>query len=184
MSKTAQLFDDESRGATVSDDGLYRYDLWRRWDDGPLLGWVMCNPSTGDADQDDRTVRRCCGFARREGFAGIVIRNLYAYRTPYPSDLEAAARSGVDVVGPANDGWLQDLAGPAARFRVPKVVAAWGAMSSLRAANPNARELFALRTLRGRLHRLTAAEGMNPGPLAPHPLYLPADTPLSPTGLP
>jgi len=75
------------RSAVLSDCGTYRYSLTRRWSPGPLLGWVMLNPSRADALVDDPTIRRCVGFARRWGFAGIVVRNLYALRATDPREL-------------------------------------------------------------------------------------------------
>jgi len=59
--------------AVLSDCGTYRYVLTRRWAEGPVLGWVMLNPSRADAGRDDATVRRCMGFVRSWGFAGIIV---------------------------------------------------------------------------------------------------------------
>ena len=39
---------------------------------------------------DDPTIRRCMGFAKREGCGGIIVINQYALRTPNPQDLYAA----------------------------------------------------------------------------------------------
>lgn len=50
-------------------------------------GFVMLNPSTADADQDDPTIRRCRDFATREGFARLTIANLYPYRATKPQDM-------------------------------------------------------------------------------------------------
>jgi len=73
-------------GAIVSDDGLYRYRLWRRWDaECPTMVWIMLNPSTADAEVDDPTIRRCIGFARREHCGGIEVVNLYALRATNPA---------------------------------------------------------------------------------------------------
>lgn len=119
------LFDDGSRGATLSDDGRYRYDLWRRWADGPLMGWIMLNPSTGDAESDDHTIRKCIGFAQRAGASGIHIVNLFAFRTSKPAELAAADRAGIDVVGPANHHFLAGAAQDV--FATRPLVAAWGA---------------------------------------------------------
>jgi hypothetical protein len=105
--------------ATFGSDGRYRYLLTRRWRaPGPSLGFVMLNPSTADDVKNDATIRRCVGFAKGWGYAGITVANLYAYRATRPSDLRAARRAGIDIVGPGNVATLQTL---------PRdVVVAWG----------------------------------------------------------
>ena len=63
-----ELTDEQRSGAIISACGQYRYHLWRRWDELlPTMVWVMLNPSTADATEDDPTIRRCIGFAKREG---------------------------------------------------------------------------------------------------------------------
>lgn len=42
--------------AEISADEQYRYELGRRWAAGPLLGWVMLNPSRADKRFNDQTV--------------------------------------------------------------------------------------------------------------------------------
>ena len=54
--------------AAISDCGTYRYSLTREWAEGPRLLFVMLNPSTADAEADDPTIRKCIGYAQREGF--------------------------------------------------------------------------------------------------------------------
>ena len=106
-------------GAVFSRDGRYRYRLWRRWKRSlPVVAFVMLNPSTADAQRDDPTIRRCIGFARRWGYGGIEVVNLFALRATQPRALQLAA----DPVGPRN---AEHLA-RAAR-RAAAVVAAWGA---------------------------------------------------------
>lgn len=118
------------RAATLSDEGhppLYRYDLSRRWaDTGEDLSFIMLNPSTADALVDDTTIRKCVGFARRLGYVGILVVNLYAYRATDPRELAAARRRGVDVVGPENDDRLRRVL-TVATSKGDGVVAAWGA---------------------------------------------------------
>lgn len=119
------LFDDDGRmvkSADVSDDGRYRWTLSRTWDRTlPRLGWVMCNPSTADAHFDDPTVRRCIGFARRDGYGGIDVVNLFAWRTAHVYELIDADRRGDDIVGEPKNRW------PTRNLHVHRVVAAWGA---------------------------------------------------------
>jgi len=84
---------------------------------------VMLNPSTADAERDDPTIRRCIALAVREGFGGVEILNLFAFRATVPADLKAAA----DPVGPDNDRHLRDLFA-----RHGTIVAAWGMHGMLR----------------------------------------------------
>ena len=86
--------------AVISDDGIYRYLLTRRWAwGGRTLVVIGLNPSTADADQDDPTIRRCVAFAKREQCGGLVMLNLYGLRSRAP----AALRTHPDPVGPEND---------------------------------------------------------------------------------
>lgn len=108
-----------ARSAIVSHCGKYRYVLTRTWGPQPPLVFVMLNPSIADANTDDQTVRKCIGFAKREKCGGIVIVNLYAWRSTDPAGLKKTS----DPVGPDNDGMIRSvLAGPC-----EKVVVAWGA---------------------------------------------------------
>src|SRR5690606_19643797 len=112
-----------AKGAVLSPDGRYRYQLWRTWDGAKAaLGWVMLNPSTADASDDDPTIRRCISRAKAEGYGGILVCNLYAYRTPSPAVMWDAERKGIDIVGPENDSYLKAM-----WVDCDVVVAAWGA---------------------------------------------------------
>jgi hypothetical protein len=82
------MTDADRSGAIISDCGQYRYHLWRRWDETlPTMVWVMLNPSTADASKNDPTIRRCIGFAKREGCGGISVRNVFALRATDPRKL-------------------------------------------------------------------------------------------------
>lgn len=138
-------------------EGRYRYLLWRRWADADSLLFIMLNPSTADAAQDDPTIRRCIGFARAWGFGGVEVVNLFAWRATLPRDL-ARARA---PVGPHNDRAIVEAA---ARSRA--VIAAWGVHGALRGREAEVARLLASTRLRclG-----TTIEG------APrHPLYVAA----------
>ena len=114
--------------ASLSDDGLYRYTLTRLWtpDDPalrtPSLAWVMLNPSTADAKVNDATIRVCMGRARRLGYSGITVVNLYAFRATQPSTLWHAA----DPVGPLNDWSLRLTLDCAKAGDYGAVVCGWG----------------------------------------------------------
>src|SRR5258708_25884820 len=90
--------DGVEKGAVLSDDLVYRYELTRRWDSRPMVTWVMLNPSIADAEVDDLTVTKCCGFTQRWGWGGIRVVNLFALRATNPKELH----DHPDPVGPKN----------------------------------------------------------------------------------
>jgi hypothetical protein len=70
------------RDAIFSEDGTRRYRLTRSFE-LPLgqksrgnLGWAMLNPSKAGKVDDDPTIRKCVGFAKRWGFSEITVVNL------------------------------------------------------------------------------------------------------------
>jgi hypothetical protein len=159
------LFPPPAGGAVISADGVYRYELTRRWDETlPVLPWVCLNPSTADADVGDPSVRRMCGFARREGCGGIRLLNEYGLRTPNPYELLTV----LDPVGPDNDRWLTDLAATAER----PIVVAWGSHPLAAARAGRVCEILAGSPL--------VCLGLTSGGAPRHPLYLRADAPLIP----
>lgn len=163
------LFDSSS--ARLSPCSQYRYDLQRRWAGGPLLTFVMLNPSTADATIDDPTIRRCKQFALREGCAGIRVVNLFAARASKPRDLTEFA----DPVGPDNDACIT-----AAIVESGRIVCAWGAASAVPASLALAlwwRVAFVLRvcSIAGRTP-LCLGTTLSGQPR--HPLYVRADQPL------
>ena len=105
-------------GACFDSTGVYRYRLWREWDvSKPSVTFVMLNPSTADAKDDDPTIRRCLSFACIWGFGRLEVVNLCAYRATDPRWLFAAK----DPVGPENAAYLR-----AATENAAMIVAAWG----------------------------------------------------------
>lgn len=118
------------RDANISADGRYRYELTRFWcDPGAFLQraatFIMLNPSTADANDDDPTIQRCMKFARSWGLDGIRVVNLYAFRASQPSVMWEAHADGVDIVGPDNEHTLRKALLHSYNTRTP-VVAAWG----------------------------------------------------------
>ena len=113
---------DLKKAAVLSECNRYRFQLDRVWDEAlPVLPICMLNPSDGNADRDDPTIRRLTGFAKREGYGGVIIVNLYALRTPKPSIMWADP----DRVTPENEGWL-DAVVVVAENNGGKLLVAWG----------------------------------------------------------
>jgi hypothetical protein len=144
--------------AHISADGRYRYSLTRNLGGDETCTFVMLNPSTADAEQDDPTIRRCIRFARDWGYTRLKVVNLYAFRTTDPGFLWLQH----DPVGPENDHAISLAFGGSSL-----IVAAWGAHAR---ADRVARfaEVF-----RGwPMHALGLTQRGAPR----HPLYLPAST--------
>jgi hypothetical protein len=105
----------------MSADQKYRYRLTR---DFGMIGngaccFVMLNPSTADAANDDPTIRRCIGFARNLNCSRLEVVNLFAYRSTNPDVLSAMSK---DVaIGPEND---RHIAEACVSSRI--VICAWG----------------------------------------------------------
>jgi hypothetical protein len=134
----------------------------------PHVNFVMLNPSAADADQDDRTIVRCMHYARRWGYGGLTITNLYALR----STDARALRHHPDPVGPQNDAHLMEQAARAAL-----VVCAWGdGRDTMGGRYPEGRGPYVERLLRAALGPAATLHirqlGKNGGPN--HPLYLSA----------
>ena len=140
----------------------YRYSLSRVWNqDLPIIVFVGLNPSTADENVDDPTVRRCLGFARNWRYGGIVLVNLFAYRSTDPEVL----RKTHDPIGPSNDAFIVSCCRSAAR-----VVVAWGIHGAWLD-----RDLDVLSLL-----SRPYCFGLTRSGAPKHPLYLAADTRLRP----
>ncbi len=154
------------RAAVFDGSGQFRYSLLRRWGGGTgRVAMILLNPSTANATQDDPTLRRCIGFARRWGFASLEVVNLFAYRATRPQQLRQAA----DPVGPENDDHLVRAVRNAG-----VVVAAWGVHGALAGRNETV-----LRMLDG-LGLSLSCLGLTKTGHPRHTLYLPNRTPLIP----
>lgn len=112
------------RRAVISQDDVYRYSLTRTWDlTLPLLGFIMLNPSTADGETDDPTIRKCVGFARRLGYGGIIVTNLFAFRATSPKSLKHKMQlhGRAAAVGPENSNYIRSML-----TVVDTAVCAWG----------------------------------------------------------
>ena len=80
-----------SNTAIISACGLYRYTLTRKVDakqSGKTACFIMLNPSTATATDDDATIRKLIGFSERLGFSEFTVVNLFAFRTKSPKVLK------------------------------------------------------------------------------------------------
>lgn len=149
--------------------GRYRYSLTRWWEPEPgrqpgRVAWVMLNPSTADALEDDPTVRRVRGFSEAWGFSEFEVVNLFAYRSSSPAHLWERR---CDIVGPQNGDYLR-----AAVNRASRVVVAWGTGAG-GDLGPRVATLVGMM----RPHGVRAmCLGLNRDGSPKHPLYLRADT--------
>lgn len=151
--------------AVISHCERYRYVLTRTWDPAlPVLVFCMLNPSKADAAQDDPTIRRCMGFAKREGCGGIAVVNLFAWRSPDPDKLPIL---DTEASGPDNDRHVAETSTDR------RVVVAWGAH---RSAHPFVVLPFLerLRDSAASVHCLGTTKSGAPR----HPLYVRGDAPL------
>lgn len=155
--------------AIISDCGQYRYRLERHALSGAgAIAWIMVNPSTADATDDDATIRKVIGFSERLGAGWLIVGNKFAYRSKDVTDL----RVPTDPKGPENDDHLRQIMQDAGT-----VIVAWGPLAKLpkelrrrwytvcRIADEVGRDLMCLGT----------AQDGHPR----HPLMLAYDTPLT-----
>lgn len=109
--------------AVFSSCGAFRYMLGRQWDETlPVMVVCMLNPSKADHRQNDPTVIRMIGFAKREECGGLVIVNAFALRATDPRELLRAE----DPVGPRNDNAINLVVAGSLLPNMMKMIAAWG----------------------------------------------------------
>lgn len=166
---TERARDRLGEGTAVFDGSrAYRYRLTRIWDpDLPIVTWCLLNPSTADGSTGDPTLHRVVGFSRSWGFGGVVVVNLFAWKSPSPTHLIAVP----DPVGPANDRYVGDAVANA-----HTLVVAWGnggALPNPSTSVPRCEEVSAL--LEGSLQPRLALDYTGRGQPR-HPLYLSRDT--------
>jgi hypothetical protein len=154
--------------ATFSPCMTWRYALTRTWvPELPPLVVVGLNPSTATAELDDRTIRKCIYFAMQWRYGGLVMLNIFAFRSRDPKVM----RKAVDPIGPENDAYLLKLT------EGRRVLCAWGTNGDFME-----RDRAVLKLLAGRdLVALRLSDEGFPW----HPLYIPNDTkPIAYAGRP
>ncbi len=160
---------DMSDSCLLSECGQYRYFLGRTEPElpGRRITFVMLNPSTADATTDDPTIRRCRGFARREGFGLLAVINLFAYRATQPADL-FALESNEKREGPRNEEICKQVLKAS-----DTVVVAWG-------ANVTSKETLRMLGWIREAGKQPVCLGRTRGGQPRHPLYVSAQQPLIP----
>lgn len=147
------------------DGGRYRYRLMREWDNGRGSGiclFVMLNPSTADASEDDPTIRMCSLLAWLWGYDSLSVVNLFAYRATDPKQLYEVR----NPVGQFNDFHIVQAVDEASL-----IVCAWGAnKTDYGRTYDRATEFVRLASVlhyHDKLHCLAETKGGHPK----HPLY-------------
>ncbi len=104
--------------ARFSDCRLYRYELWRIWENSKnYCMFIGLNPSIADETLNDPTVRRCIDYAQRWGYGALCMTNIFAYRATDPNVMMKIE----EPIGFDNDRTLKTLSSAAGI-----VIAAWG----------------------------------------------------------
>lgn len=110
--------------ATFSDDRKYRYSLTRIWDESKrLMTFCMLNPSTADEIVNDPTIERCQRRTQMMGFGGLIVVNIFAYRSTDPRELLKVE----DPIGPNNNEHIVRAFG-----RSHAAICGWGKHGSIR----------------------------------------------------
>ncbi len=156
--------------AIISPCGQYRYRLERDISllPGPSVAWIMVNPSTADATEDDHTIRKVRGFSERFGFGRVIVGNLFAFRA---TDIRAL-RTAADPIGVEASSHLRLIMRDAER-----IIVAWGPLAKLpRHLRTRWHEVRGIaEALRVPLWCLGTAQDGHPL----HPLMQPYDRPLT-----
>jgi hypothetical protein len=145
-------------GARFSRCRRWRYLLWRKWAEGPVVNFLMLNPSTADEVKLDPSCTRARLYAERWGFGALIVTNLFGWRATDPDDMKAAR----DPVGTGND-----LAIISAAMSSKLVICAWGNHGAYRERSKKVVELLKRKEVS--LHALRLNRSGEPA----HPLYLP-----------
>lgn len=113
--------------ADFSEDGKFRYRLYREWDSSlPMACFILFNPSIAGAQARDRTDRKCEGFARRLNCGRYVVVNPYAFVATNPQDLRNA---GYPTGGEENDRAIRRAAREATGTWGP-IICGWGTLGA------------------------------------------------------
>ena len=152
--------------ATISTCDLYRYNLTRKWNNegNNLVSFIGLNPSTADASQDDPTLTRCINFSKALGFDGLILVNLFAYRSTSPKLMMEYD----EPIGEENNTYIID-----AISKTNKTILCWGNHGSYKSRDKELLEL--IKSYKESYYCFGLTKKNQPK----HPLYLSKTTCLS-----
>lgn len=156
------------RKAYFSEDRVYRYrlDIWWSNRNPARLNFIMLNPSTADEVDNDPTVERCERRARMWGFGGVIITNLFAYRSTDPQTLYGLDR--IKAIGNVFRGhYTNNDHILTACIDSDMTIAGWGQHGKLHGRDKEVKDF--LLSMGVDLYYLRLANNGSPY----HPLYLP-----------
>lgn len=161
------FFEKTISSAILSECGRYRYLLTRTWDSQKApVTFLMVNPSKADASINDNSIKKCMTYARFWGAGGIVVVNLFAYRSTEPTKLRRIEHPESEPKLRALNDWhiLQAVQ------KSQVTIAAWGLNGTFKDRDVEVKQLIKEKANRS-LHYLKLSKDGHPC----HPLYLPAD---------
>ncbi|HMI03064.1 MAG TPA: DUF1643 domain-containing protein [Pedobacter sp.] len=145
--------------AVISLCGRYRYSLTRRWDSNkPTLLFIMLNPSTADAWENDPTIIRCITYANDWGYGELNVVNLFGWMDSNPEGLFVTD----DPIGRDNVCHII-----AAVRKADLIICAWGNYPIIKKLSTE-KQLQAIRSFGKPVHCLELSIDGIPK----HPLYL------------
>lgn len=148
-----------TKDAIISSCGKYRYFLSRVVGNSEkILTFIMLNPSTANAIDDDPTIRRCLSFCTSLGYGILHVVNLFAYRSTNPSELLIVE----NPVGKENLDFIKNVV-----QNSDMTICAWGTKGSIKN-----QDKFIINFLKNfDLYALKITKNGHPS----HPLYLKSD---------
>lgn len=149
------------RQADFSPCEKYRYYLEVIWDyTKPNLVMILLNPSVADQFKNDPTVERCQRRARLLGYGGLIVLNVFAWRSTDPAGLYTCE----DPIGEDNDKWIRNvLYSPN-----PTIVCGWGKHAEMVQPGRSGTILAMIAEAGLKPHAL----GVNKDGSCAHPLYI------------
>jgi len=166
----SQLFETNEAGARFSDCRKWRYSLWRVWgriESPRMMMFLGMNPSIANEVRLDPTVSKMIRYAKRGGFDGLYVANVFAWVETDSRKLPTVIASGTDIIGQENDAAILEMG-----RRSGSIVCGCGNPSMLLGRWPTVKWML----LRAGLKPM--AFGVNKNGTPVHPLYQRDDAPL------